>query len=268
MYSILVFGDVFGKIGRRAIATVLPSMRERYQPTYVIANGENLAHGSSVTEGTVTEMLAMGIDALTGGNHTLDKKEATEIVNDVKRWKTLRPANLTGENVPGTGSLILDHAGKKLLVISLMARAYFKETYGNPFTMLDEIIAAHKGTKLDGILVDLHSEASAEAQAFGHHAAGKVSAVVGSHTHVGTIDAHVLSGGTAYVTDIGLVGAVDSVIGATKEPIVAAYLAETRPKISPVEVGLAQVSAVLITIDETTGKATEIKRVDEQVLVN
>lgn len=267
MFSILVFGDVFGKIGRRAIATVLPSMRDRYNPTYVIANGENLAHGSGVTEGTVTEILNAGVDALTGGNHTLDKKEGAAVLNDVALWKTLRPANLIGENIPGTGSLILEHAGIRLLVVSLMARAFFKEPYANPFTMLDEIVAQNADKKLHGILVDFHSEASAEAQAFGHHAAGKVSAVVGSHTHVGTIDTRLING-TAYVTDIGLVGAVDSVIGATKDPIVASYVTETKPKISPVETGLCQVSAVLITIDETTGKAVDITRADEQVLVN
>lgn len=268
MFSILVFGDVFGKIGRRAIATVLPSMRERYHPTYVIANGENLAHGSGVTENTVTELLNAGVDALTGGNHTLDKKEGVDLLNDVALWKTLRPANILGDNIPGVGSLVLTHGGQKLLVISLMARAFFKDTYGNPFTALDAILAEHAGEQLNGTLVDLHSEASAEAVAFGYHAEGKVSAVVGTHTHVGTIDARVLPGGTAYVTDIGIVGAVNSVIGATKDPIVASYVTETKPKISPVEVGLCQVSAVLITIDETTGKATEIKRVDEQVLVN
>lgn len=267
MYSILVFGDVFGKIGRRAIATALPAMRERYAPTFVLANGENLAHGSGVTEGTVGELLAAGVDALTGGNHTLDKKEGAELLHDVATWKTLRPANILGD-APGTGAHVFEKDGKRLLVISLMARAFFKDTYANPFTMLDDILATHKNDTLHGILVDLHSEASAEAVAFGHHAAGKVSAVVGTHTHVGTVDARILHNATAYVTDIGMVGAVDSVIGATKEPIVESYVMETKPKISPVETGLAHVSAVLITIDETTGRATDIKRVDEQVLVN
>lgn len=268
MFSVLVFGDVFGKIGRRAIATVLPNMRAKYAPNFVIANGENLAHGSGVTENTVREMLDAGVDCLTGGNHSLDKEYGFPIFADVGTWKTLRPANLLGDSVPGVGSLILERAGIKLLVISLMGRAFFRETYANPFTMLDTILAEHAGEKLNGILVDLHSEASAEAQAFGFHAEGKVSAVTGSHRHVGTTDARVLPGGTAYVTDTGVVGAVNSVIGCEKEPIVASYLTDTRPKIAPVEIGLCQVSAMLITIDETTGKATEIKRVDEQVLVN
>ncbi len=267
MYSILVFGDVFGKIGRRAIATVLPVMRERYNPTYVLANGENLAHGAGLTESTVRELLSAGVDAITGGNHSLDKPEGAVILADVATWRTLRPANMP-EGLPGTGSLILAHKGPRILVVSLMGQAFFRDQYESPFAALDAIIANHANEKLNGIVVDFHAEASAEAVAFGYHATSRVSAVVGTHTHVGTTDARVLPQGTAYVTDIGMVGAEDSIIGAQIDPIVSAYREGSKPKISPVEKGMCRIGAVLITLDEATGHATDIRRVDERVAVH
>lgn len=266
MFRILVFGDIFGKIGRRAIQTVLPEMRKRYKPTYIIANGENVSHGTGVTESSLKELLNAGVDCVTSGNHIFDKKEANQLLGDIENWRLLRPANYPPQ-VSGSGEFLLVDKKYSLLVINLMGRIFFRENFDCPFRALDVILSRYRDNRPNGIIVDFHSEASSEASAFGLYADGRVSVVAGTHTHVGTVDTRVLPKGTAYVTDIGMVGAVNSIIGAKQEPIIESFLTQVKPRIEPVETGLCRIGAILVSIEEKTGKAKKIQRVDEEVFI-
>lgn len=264
---IIFIGDIFGKIGRRAVAEVLPAWKRKYKPDFVIANNENLAHGIGVTEKTVREVLDAGVDVLTGGNHTF-KGEGMKLL-ERQDLPLLRPANYP-PGLPGSGVYTAQSkktGGPRLLVISLIGRVFFHENFDDPFRALDSILEDQARKKYDGILVDFHSEASSEANAFGNYADGRVSAVLGTHTHIGTVDARVLDGGTAYVTDVGGVIAVDSVIGEEKEGIIKSFLLQRPFEHNPVETGLCRVGAVLVEIDEKTGKAESIKRIDEEVII-
>ena len=248
------------------MAEILPKWRKKYKPDFVIGNNENLAHGSGITEKTLKEVLDVGFDALTGGNHTF-KGEGMKLLGDSK-LPILRPANYP-PGVPGRGDLVVESQDGKyrLFVINLIGRVFFKENFEDPFRALDEILKKHKNEQFSGILVDFHSEATSEANALGHYSDGRVSSLLGTHTHVGTVDARVLPGGTAYVTDVGGVLAVDSVIGEKKENIIESMLTQQPFKHEPVESGLCNIGAVLIDIDEKTQKARSIKRIDEQILI-
>lgn len=274
--KVIFIGDIFGKIGRRAITETLPKWRKKYKPDFVIAQNENLAHGVGITCKTVQEVLDAGVDALTGGNHTF-KGEGMKLLVDHK-LPLLRPANYP-PGLPGRGELVVESQDGKfrLLVVNLIGRVFFHQNFDDPFRKLDEIIGKYhnspppplilKEEKLDGILVDFHTEATSEQNALGHYADGRVSAVVGTHTHVGTVDARLLPEGTAYVTDVGAVVAVDSVIGEKKESIIKSMLTQQPFKHEPVENGLCTIGAVLIDINEKTKLARSIKRIDEQLII-
>ena len=207
------------------------------------------------------------MDCLTGGNHTF-KGKGRELLARAD-LPLLRPANYPDGN-PGRGHLVLEskkRGGLQLLVINLIGRVFFPQQFDDPFRKIDEILENLKGEKLGGIFIDLHSEATSEQNAFTHYVDGRVSAVVGTHTHIGTVDARVLSGGTAHVTDVGAVAAVDSVIGETKENIIQSFLTQQPFKHQPVETGLCNIGAVLIEIDPKNRLAKSIKRIDEQVVV-
>ncbi|MDO8505924.1 MAG: TIGR00282 family metallophosphoesterase [bacterium] len=264
---IIFIGDIFGKIGRNAVSEILPKWRKKYKPDFVIGQNENLAHGIGITKRTLGEMLTAGFDIMTGGNHTF-KGDGSELLKNPES-RILRPANYP-PNLPGSGERIIvdkETGTLRLLVINLIGRVFFHENFDDPFRTLDEILARYKNEKLSGIFVDFHSEATSEANALGHYADGRVSALVGTHTHIGTVDTHVLSGGTAYVTDVGSVSAVDSVIGETKENIIYSMLSQRPFQHEPVETGLCNIGAVLIDIDEKTNKAKSIKRIDEQIVI-
>lgn len=265
--KVIFIGDIFGKIGRRAVVDILPQWRKKYHPDFVIGNGENLAHGIGMTEKTVRELLDAGVDCLTGGNHTF-KAEGTKLLAR-EELPLVRPANYP-PGLPGSGDRVIvdKKTGKlRLLVVNLMGRVFFRETLDDPFRTLDAILAAHQGERYSGILVDFHCEATSEANALGSYADGRVSAVLGTHTTIGTIDTRVLAGGTAYVTEVGGVIAVDSVLGEEKKGIIQSFLLQQPFKHEPVETGLCAIGAVLVDIDEKTQKARSIKRIDEQLII-
>ena len=263
---IIFIGDIFGKIGRRTVVEIMPKWRKKYKPDFVIGQNENLAHGIGMTKKTVSEVLTVGFDALTGGNHTF-KGEGQKLLED-HTLPLLRPANYPPA-VPGRGELVIasQDGAFRLLVVNLIGRVFFKENFDDPFRTLDAILAGHASEKLNGIFVDFHSEATSEQNALGNYADGRVSAVVGTHTHIGTVDARVLPNGTAFVTDVGGVIAIDSVIGEKKENIIKSFLRQQPFDHEPVEEGLANIGAVLIDIDDKTKKARSIKRIDEQLII-
>lgn len=262
--KLIFIGDIYGKIGRRAVAAILPQWKKKYKPDFVIANGENLAHGCGISEKTIKEIFDAGIDALTGGNHIFSGQGKALLNKESER--IVRPANYPQGNI-GRGQTILQSPDGKLrlLVVNLIGRVFFHDQYDDPFRKLDEILGQYDERN---IFVDFHAEATSEVNALGHYADGRISALVGTHTHIGTIDARVLAGGTAYVTDVGAVAAVDSVLGENKKSIIQSFLLQQPFKHEPVETGLCAINAVLITIDPKTGKARGIKRIDEEMVIN
>jgi len=215
---ILFIGDIIGHPGREAVATELPRLKDRLKPDFIIANGENAAGGFGITKAVADELFAVGIDCITTGNHWADQKEILAVIDHEDR--ILRPRNYP-KGVPGKGSGLYEtRRGQRVLVMNLMGRV-FMDALDDPFAAAEaELSACPMGEGADAIVVDMHAEASSEKMAMGHFCDGRVSAVIGSHTHIPTADAQVLPGGTAYLTDAGGCCDYDSVIGMDKyEPV-------------------------------------------------
>lgn len=263
--KILFFGDIVGKIGRRVIVQVLPDYRKEYQPDWVMANAENLAHGSGITMETVNEILGAGVDFLTGGNHIFKKKGYEEVFLAFEN-KLIRPANYP-PGVTGRGYATLKIKGQRVAIINLNGRVFMDENFDCPFRQFDELKGLLKLDKSDIVIVDFHAEATSEKSAFGWYVDGRASLVVGTHTHVPTADAKILTQGTAYVTDAGMVGAANSIIGVEKEGPLRMFLTQINQEFERPESGAAQVNGVLVEIDEKSGRATAIQRVDRAVVV-
>ena len=261
--KILFFGDVVGKIGRKAIKKILPGLKEEFQPDLVIANAENSAHGVGVTSKILNEMKEAGVDVFTSGNHIFKKPEAEEILKD-KNSVLIRPANYPEDTV-GQGYKLIEIGSKSLLLVNLIGRVFMKENFDCPFRKIDEIIKKVQPKNLGGIIVDFHAEATSEKVAFGWYVDGRISAVLGTHPHVPTADLKILPQGTAYVTDVGMVGAVDSVIGDKKELIIENFLTQTPHIIEIPEEGEVEVDAVLLEIDPKTKKAVRFIRLDRKI---
>lgn len=263
--KVLFFGDVVGKIGRRAVKQILPELKAEYQPDLIIANVENVAHGVGVTEKTLAELIEAGVQAFTSGNHIFSKPEAEALLN-AKDSVLLRPANYP-PGLPGDDYKIIEIGSKAVVIINLIGRVFIKENFDCPFRKLDEILAKITVKNLGAIIIDFHAEASSEKMAFGWYADGRVSAVLGTHTHVPTADGKILPEGTAFISDVGMVGALNSVIGDCKEEIIKSFLTQTNASIEIPEEGEVEVGAVLVEIDPATKKAVKIGRVDRKIRV-
>lgn len=255
---ILCFGDIFGRPGRQAVAASLDDLKHRYNPDFIIGNAENLAGGKGVNRRTWEEMLRLGFDAFTSGNHIWDNREAISILEHDGRL--IRPANypdIPGDPCPGRGyTEIKSDAGHELFLVNVMGRT-FMDPLDCPFAAVEKCLAANRRGL--PVLVDMHGEASSEKYAMGWFLAGRVAAVVGTHTHVQTADERVLPGGTAYITDIGMSGAFDSCIGMRYQEIVHKFRTKRRV---PFEVATANpgIGAVVITVGDD-GKAESIERI-------
>jgi metallophosphoesterase (TIGR00282 family) len=217
--TILFVGDVVGGIGKRTLLALLPQLRERHRPEFVIVNGENLAGGVGITPKLAQELFAHGVDVITLGNHTYRRREIYAYLDEEPR--ILRPANFLAAQ-PGHGSCVVSRAGTRLGVISLSGNLYMNA--GRP--MFSEVDAAlHRlREQVDQVIVDVHAEATSEKVAIGWHLDGRVTAVIGTHTHVPTNDARVLPGGTAYITDVGMTGPRGGVIGVKREQALEALI--------------------------------------------
>lgn len=265
MIKILFFGDIIGKIGRRAVKLILPELKKEFQPDLVLANAENLAHGIGVTEKALDEMIKAGVDLFTSGNHIFDKPEA-ELILVRKDSVLLRPANYP-PNMPGIGFKIIEVGARSILVINLVGRVFMKEDFDCPFRKIDEILAKVEQKNLAGIIIDFHAEATSEKVAFGWYVDGRVSAVLGTHTHVPTADTRILPGGTAFISDVGMVGATNSVIGDKTKPILESFLTQTPQLIEVPEEGEVEVNTILLEINSKTKKTSNIERVDRKIVV-
>jgi len=252
--GILFIGDIIGRPGRKVLKKYLPQLKSKYSPTLIIANGENAAGGAGITERICRELLSE-VNVLTSGNHVWDKREVLSFIG--REPKLLRPANYPPIN-PGRGAYIFeDGEGRKVGILNLQGRV-FMEPIDCPFRVADkEVESLRKATPV--IIVDFHAEATSEKQALGWYLDGKVSAVIGTHTHVPTADERILPRGTAYITDMGMVGGLDSVIGIRREPALQRFLTGRPQRFEP-EMDGSILSAMFIEVDCQTGKAIRIQK--------
>jgi len=247
-------GDVIGRPGRRAVRTLMPGLRREYEPDLVVANAENAAGGKGLTSDTAQELLRSGIDVLTSGNHIWAQKEIVPHLES--DWPILRPLNYP-PGVPGRGYLWWED----ILVVNLIGRTFIGPA-DCPFRASDHLLS-NLDRRPQAIIIDFHAEATSEKNALARYLDGRVSAVVGTHTHVGTIDTRILPKGTACVTDIGMVGPSDSVIGDDVEDVLQRFLTHIPSRLS-VGKGSNIFNSVLVEVDSGTGKATSICRVDRE----
>lgn len=261
MVKIIFFGDIVGKTGRGALKKVLPKIRKKYEPDLVLANVENLAHGSGVTEKTLKECLEMGVDVFTSGNHVFDRQKNLSLFNE-KKYPLIRPANYPPQN-PGEGFRVFPVRTNNILVINLVGRVFFREDFDCPFRVVDEIVRNHQ-EEAKIIIVDFHAEATSEKIALSKYLNGRVSAVLGTHTHVPTADLKISPEGTAFAADLGMVGAADSVLGFDKNIIVERFLTQRPIAFEVTESNEAEVDAVYLEINRD-GKVAKFKRIDEKV---
>jgi 2',3'-cyclic-nucleotide 2'-phosphodiesterase len=253
----LFVGDVVGKPGRQAVCHLLPALRRRYEVDFVVVNNENAAGGFGFTPEIARELLDAGADCLTSGNHVWKKREAYGYIDSEPRM--LRPANFP-DGVPGRGYGLYVVGGTQVAVASLMGRV-FMEPLRCPFRMLDEIWERIRG-ETSVLLVDFHAETTSEKVALGWYAAGRATALIGTHTHVQTADERILPGGTAYLTDVGMTGPVNGVLGVEADRVIEKFLTQMPVKFE-VARGPVLLMAVLVELDEHTGRAVRITRIQE-----
>lgn len=255
--KLLFIGDVVGKSGRELLAAKLDSLVEQHQPDLVVVNCENAAAGFGVTPKIVDEFLAIGCDVLTSGNHIWDRKEILNCIDELPQL--VRPANFPS-GTPGKGCYIATaRNGSKVAVINLMGQVFMSTTLACPFRKMDEMLAQLKD-QADIVFIDFHAEASSEKQALAYYLDGRVAAVVGTHTHVPTADERIFPSGTAYISDAGMTGCYDSVIGMKPGPSLNRFLTKLPQRLE-VATGSAELRGVLVGIDDETGLSTSICRI-------
>ncbi len=252
-YRILFLGDIVGKPGRMIVKESLPELQNRFNPQFTLVNGENSAAGVGITPEIVEELLKWGVDGITLGNHAFHKRDIGPCLE--KEHRIIRPANMS-PGVPGRGMMHIQKGGIDLAVMNLCGRV-FMDPYDDPFRFVDRLI---EEAQTPHIFIDFHAEATSEKLAFTYHVEGRVSAVVGTHTHVATADERVLPGGTAAITDVGMCGPIDSVLGMEKEVILRRFLVG-MPERFEVANNPGVISGVVLDVERDTGRAIHIERV-------
>jgi metallophosphoesterase (TIGR00282 family) len=259
--KMLFFGDVFGRPGRDALRYIIPIWKKEYAPDIIIANGENVSHGKGISERSMNELLEIGVDVITTGNHAVDGPRALDLLKDAA-LPLLRPLNFL-PHIPGKGFLVKRVGEKELLIINAIGNVHMKKFYDFPFPMIDEILSRHQTIK--HVLVDWHAEATSEKMVMGWYLDGRVSAVVGSHTHTPTADERILPKGTGFISDVGMVGPHYSVIGEDIKLNLNRFLSQLPAKTDVAEAPPYEINAVCIDINDETGHCTSIKRAREVV---
>ncbi|MFH1253244.1 MAG: TIGR00282 family metallophosphoesterase [Candidatus Uhrbacteria bacterium] len=259
--KIIIFGDTIGKIGREAIKKILPEFKTEFQPDLIVMNAENLAHGFGITKKIILELQEVGIDVFTSGNHIWNNEKYDEVFNDQDlKNLVLRPFN--DIRTEGIGFTTIEKNGFKIFIGSLSGMAFMEKSAATNFILAaDELMAKanESGAKIS--LIDFHAEATSEKAVLGRYLDGRVSAVVGTHTHVPTADERILPKGTAFISDIGMTGSHNQAIGGAYGPIVEGMKIGTLGKFEVPESGPIEINAVIIEIDEKTGHATKIERI-------
>lgn len=252
--KILFIGDIVGRVGRRMVKEHLPNIVDKYNIDFVIANGENASHGKGLLRHHYFELIESGVDVITLGNHYDSKKDIRGYIDRVDRL--IRPLNLLNE-YPGEGSAVYDVNGVSIRVTNLLGSSFMKEEVNNPYYSLLDYLS-NQEEKEDIHIVDFHAEATGEKICFAYAFDGKVSAVIGTHTHVQTRDARILAEGTGFISDVGMTGLYDGALGFDKDSVVNKLMYGNQSKFSIPEEGRGLFSAVVLNIDERTGKCVEI----------
>lgn len=260
--NILCIGDIVGRPGREVLAKTLAHIKQQHAVDFTIVNGENAAGGAGIQPKQAEEIFALGVDVITLGDHVWDKPEIQEYVKDQPR--IVRPANFP-DGAPGRGwTVVSGPRGVKIGVINLLGRTFMRYNVSCPFKMLDQAVAAIK-PQTPVIVVDMHAETTSEKVAFGHYVDGRVSIVFGTHTHIQTADEQLLPQGTAYITDLGMTGPYDSVIGQNKEKIIQRFLTSMPHKFEVAQ-GPAMLCGIVVAVDQHTGQAAKITRIQQKEL--
>ncbi|WP_232697126.1 TIGR00282 family metallophosphoesterase [Brevibacillus daliensis] len=253
--KLLFIGDICGSPGRDMVKEYLPRLKRKYGPDIIIANGENAAHGRGITRKITNELFQAGVHAFTMGNHTWDNREIFDFIDEEARM--VRPANFP-EGTPGRGLTYISTPAGEVAIINLQGRTFLPPLLC-PFEMADQLVeTARKRTKY--IFVDIHAEATSEKQALGWYLDGKISAIVGTHTHVQTGDERILPNGTGYLTDVGMCGPSDGILGMDRSAVIMKFMTQLPVRFEVAE-GPTQLNAVLFTLDKITGKTSKIERI-------
>jgi metallophosphoesterase (TIGR00282 family) len=253
--KILMIGDVVARPGRVAVMERIQDLREQHAIDLAVMNAENVAGGFSITPQIADELFAAGIDVMTSGNHIFDKREVIPYIE--RQGRLLRPANYP-DGTPGRGHWVGEVHATRVAVLCLMGRVFMPPTHGDPFRAADALLSS-LDESVRVRLVDMHAEATSEKSAMGWYLDGRVSAVVGTHTHVQTADERILPGGTAYLTDVGMTGSYSGVIGMERDDVIARFTSPTHRRAEHSK-GDVHICAAIIDVDETTGRAREIRR--------
>jgi metallophosphoesterase (TIGR00282 family) len=262
MLTILFLGDVVGEPGRSGVIARLPELKQKFGADFVVVNGENAAGGRGITGKITIDLLRAGVSVVTTGDHIWDQKDIAGFIETEPRL--LRPINYP-EGAPGQGAVVLETAKGKVGVINVQCRTFMLPILENPFHAVASAVARMR-EETTVILVDVHGETTSEKIALGRFLDGKVSAVIGTHTHVQTADEQILPGGTAFMCDAGMCGPVNSILGRAVEPIVKRFMSNL-PSSFPVAAGEVRLRGAVVTIDEASGRAMRIERVDEPGII-
>lgn len=252
---LLFIGDIVGKVGREAITTYLARLKQTYRPTVTIVNAENAAHGKGLTEKIYKDLLREGVDFMTMGNHTYGQRQIYDFIDSANRM--VRPANFP-EEAPGVGMRFIQINEIKLAIINLQGRAFMQDI-DDPFKKADELINEAK-KETDYIFVDFHAETTSEKNAMGWYLDGRASAVVGTHTHIQTSDERILPGGTGYITDVGMTGFYDGILGINRHEVITRFITSLPQRHVVPDEGRSVLSGVIIDINKE-GRTTHIERV-------
>lgn len=258
MLTVLMLGDIVGEPGRSAVIARLPELKEKYRLDFIIVNGENAAGGRGITGRITIDLLRAGVSVITTGDHVWDQKEILGFIDTEPRL--LRPLNYP-DGAPGSGSIVLETAKGKIGVINVQARTFMQPILENPFRSVAAAVMKMRSDTAN-IVVDIHGETTSEKIAMARFLDGKVSAVIGTHTHVQTADEQIFPGGTAFLCDAGMCGPVTSILGRAIDPIMNRFISNL-PASFPVASGEVRLHGAVIEIDESTGRAVRITRVDE-----
>ena len=255
--KLLYVGDVYSKLGRDTLKRNLDLLRSQNKYQLILVNGENATHGKGLSEKHYSEIMSYGANCVLLGNHSFQNPAVLNVFNKADN-KLIRPYNMA-EGTPGTGYKILNVNGIKVCIAQLSCQVFMQDIYTNPFMEADRLLKEIEPYHPTIIFVDIHGEATSEKIALGYYLEGRVSAVCGTHTHVQTNDARILAKGTAYISDVGMTGALDGVIGTDRNVIIRRFAYNDKSRFLPQETGATQFSAVEIDIDDKTGKAVMIK---------
>lgn len=253
---ILIVGDVYSKLGRAALEENLKKIRQEQTINFIIVNGENISHGKGMNHNHYKWLMSLGVNVITMGNHTWNNRQIYDYIDESN--SIVRPMNYKGENVPGKGYVTVNYNGTKITVFQMIGRTFMDETNLCPFATTEKLL---EEVRSDIYICDFHAEATSEKIAFGHYFDGRVNIMFGTHTHVQTSDLRIMPKGSVYITDVGMTGPLDGVIGTKQEIILNRFVNNTKEVFEPQDTGRKQFCCLIVDINETTHKVTNVDRV-------